>query len=187
MKSYFVHNGQLSLGPYTIEELQSQQITRETPVWKEGFERWIAAGLVEELSDLFAASPPPFNATFMRRDDSTGNVAMSGMSTTEKVGFRIGRLLGVSGLILCLAIGCILVYNYYNNRSYTTLSPPVDPEHSYPANYLSATGTYHKNFWGDKVVIDGSITNSANHTNYKDVVISVTFYSATRSAIATRD
>jgi membrane protease subunit (stomatin/prohibitin family) len=50
-------------GPFDMAGLkqlvQSGKLTRNTLVWKQGMENWIAASQVAELQSLFAAAPPP--------------------------------------------------------------------------------------------------------------------------------
>jgi hypothetical protein len=53
--------------------------------------------------------------------------------------------------------------------------------------YLVATGTYKPNFWLAKWHIDGFVSNTASHTNYKDVVVKVNFYSRTNTVIDTKE
>ncbi len=59
---YAVINGQQA-GPYdlnTIRNLiQSNQITRETLVWRQGMDNWQTAGQLPELVSLFSQTPPP--------------------------------------------------------------------------------------------------------------------------------
>jgi hypothetical protein len=63
MKKYYVHDGQRERGPFSIEELSSELIDKETPVWYEGLESWTLAGNVAELKYLFEKPsqvvPPP--------------------------------------------------------------------------------------------------------------------------------
>ncbi|PLW99349.1 MAG: antifreeze protein [Marinilabiliales bacterium] len=62
VKFYLAVNGQQQ-GPYDIPALkqmvQSGQLTKDTLVWKEGMANWIAAGQVQEMSQVFGAVPPP--------------------------------------------------------------------------------------------------------------------------------
>ena len=55
-------NGQQN-GPFGWEQLkqmvESEQITKDTHVWKQGMASWELASNVEELSSLFGAIPPP--------------------------------------------------------------------------------------------------------------------------------
>lgn len=54
MKQYYlVINGEKS-GPFTIDQLATQQLTPETPVWTEGMSDWMPVQQVAELSSLFA-------------------------------------------------------------------------------------------------------------------------------------
>ncbi len=64
MNKYFLTDGKKNYGPYTLEELRTKNITRETMVWYEGMTDWQPAGTLPELSELFAHTPPsaPFAA-----------------------------------------------------------------------------------------------------------------------------
>jgi hypothetical protein len=58
---YFIHDGSEQAGPYSIEELQSLNIGKESMVWHEGLDGWKPAGEIEELQSIFpvVAMPPP--------------------------------------------------------------------------------------------------------------------------------
>jgi hypothetical protein len=60
MKKYYLHNGTESSGPFSFDELRAMKITKTTPVWIEGMEKWKYAKDVEELYELVAITPPPF-------------------------------------------------------------------------------------------------------------------------------
>lgn len=58
MKQYFlVVNGEKS-GPFTIDQLATQQLTPQTLVWTEGMSDWAPAQQFAELSSLFAPQAP---------------------------------------------------------------------------------------------------------------------------------
>ena len=59
MKKYYLHNGTESSGPFDIEELKAKKITKASPVWFEGMQHWKTAGEIPELTQVFAATPPP--------------------------------------------------------------------------------------------------------------------------------
>lgn len=90
--------------------------------------------------------------------------------------------------LLVITTGFFVFASSNNNSTFkdSFTQPFVDPEKANPEVFLNATGTYNKNFWGNKFVIEGTVTNSASHTNYKDVVIEVLLYSSTKSVIETK-
>lgn len=61
MKKYYLNDGTAQQGPFTLEELQSKNITPQTPVWYDGLADWTTAGQVEELKDILVHTPPPFH------------------------------------------------------------------------------------------------------------------------------
>ncbi len=62
MKKYYLHNGTESSGPFSFDELRAMKITKTTPVWFEGMEKWKYANDIEELNELVTVTPPPFKA-----------------------------------------------------------------------------------------------------------------------------
>ena len=61
MKKYFLHNGIESSGPFDLEELKNKKISKNTPVWFDGMEKWSTAGEIDELKSLFITIPPPIS------------------------------------------------------------------------------------------------------------------------------
>ncbi|MFP4381841.1 MAG: SPFH domain-containing protein [Candidatus Sumerlaeia bacterium] len=61
-KYYCAINGQQA-GPFDAQALQqkvqSQEVTRDTLVWKEGMAGWTKAGEVDDLKPMFGSVPPP--------------------------------------------------------------------------------------------------------------------------------
>jgi|YNPMSStandDraft_2_1061718.scaffolds.fasta_scaffold00306_23 hypothetical protein len=55
---YIYENGQ-QMGPFTIEDLKSKNIHRETLVWTEGLPNWTKAENIEVLKGILKATPPP--------------------------------------------------------------------------------------------------------------------------------
>ena len=60
MQKYYYTNGITTFGPFTLEELIKENISRETKVWFQELPEWQPAGTVPELSVLFKDSPPPY-------------------------------------------------------------------------------------------------------------------------------
>ena len=62
-----------------------------------------------------------------------------------------------------------------------------DMERAEPTKFLSASASYKENFWGDKIKVQGTITNSATAVTFKDAVIRITYYSKTNTALGSTE
>lgn len=60
MQKYHYTDGVNTFGPFSVEELQSKGLTRETYVWTEGMPSWVQAQSVPELTGLFAQEGQPY-------------------------------------------------------------------------------------------------------------------------------
>ena len=58
-------------------------------------------------------------------------------------------------------------------------------EQANPTKYLSASGTYNKNFFGDKFKVKCTFTNTATVATFKDAVVKVTYYAKTNTVLRT--
>lgn len=59
MTQYYFHDGQQEQGPFDIEQLKSQTLKKDTPIWYDGLENWTTIGEVDELKQLFETKPTP--------------------------------------------------------------------------------------------------------------------------------
>ena len=73
MKAYYYVKDENKIGPLSKADLKGK-ITKETLVWKEGMENWIAASQLSELNDLFQKEPPPIPGSEPEKNDGKGNV-----------------------------------------------------------------------------------------------------------------
>lgn len=60
---YTVENG-VQKGPFTIENLSTQNLTPDTLVWRQGLSEWQKASSFPELAPLLALSTPPEESAF---------------------------------------------------------------------------------------------------------------------------
>ena len=60
-------------------------------------------------------------------------------------------------------------------------------ERSQPTTFLSVSGTYKQNFWSDKFTIHGVIKNAATVATYKDAVVIVSYFSKTKTKLASKN
>jgi len=196
MKKYFIHNGTEQQGPFSLDDLKTQNINRNTSIWYDGLSDWTTADNIEELKKLMNDStPPPFNTKQtsppLINNKQTGNSNMYSPPPKNKA----GRITLVVLIIIALAIGGITLYNNVNgvntntrNVNYKEQVMTIEEiERSQPTDFLTATGTYKENFLGDKLKINCIITNRATIATYKDVVVKIIYYSKTKTEIGSKD
>lgn len=54
MTAYYLHDGQNEVGPFTIDSLKRQNLTRNTPIREYGSNNWLPAEKLDALKDLVA-------------------------------------------------------------------------------------------------------------------------------------
>lgn len=103
-----------------------------------------------------------------------------------------------SGILLLLIVAAMaLVFYIVSSRNKaagidddreapgTSKTSVVDYERAHPAEFLSAGGSYNKILLGKKIKIYGTVTNKATVTNFKNISIQVSYYSAAKKLIST--
>jgi hypothetical protein len=173
MENYYFHDGARQFGPFALADFQRQPLTATTSVWKEGTPSWVPAHSMPELRGVVPPAPPVRQQPLASKK--------SGVTTTDWVVWG-----GIALLVFCIGY----YYSIPHPGSFSVSRPAlsaVDQERANPSAFLSAVGgTYKPNFWQTKWEISGSVNNVANHTNYKDVIIQVSFISRTNSVIDTK-
>lgn len=76
MKQYFYLDGENKKGPFTKEELKSENISRDSKVWFYGMDSWAELSQIPELTDLLLSIPPPIkeNVNKLNRDSNLRSV-----------------------------------------------------------------------------------------------------------------
>ena len=188
MSKYYLHDGSENSGPFTIEELKQNKITRNTPIWYEGIDDWKEAGSIDELKSLFPVIPPPIKKATSEKEKQSAPIVKK-----KSLYIRIYNVFRVLAIIFLVFVAIIIIANFFNKETSDSASYEKsvktiqEIEATSPLDYLQADGTYNNNFIGDKVKIDGKITNAATVTTYKDVIVKVNFYSKTNTLIGTED
>lgn len=74
MKQYFYSDGLAKQGPFSLEELKEQKISRNTMVWHHPMEKWRPAEEFPELQEMFVLEPPkpPIAARTEERNTGAG-------------------------------------------------------------------------------------------------------------------
>ena len=158
MKTYYIHDGQQQLGPFTIEQLKEQTIKPGTPVWHQGIANWTAANDIDELNEIVSAVAPPSFKTY-QSSVSVQIPVQKKKSNTWKI-----------GLVLAIIIGGILIYNQYQ------ITYPSGVTFESAARDLNAGGKYSIGLFGTKATINGFVRNSSSRTHYRDATIQIRFY-----------
>lgn len=96
MKKFFYSDGQSQLGPFTLEELFTKNISRDTLVWFKGLPNWTQAINIPELAEKFDDIPPPLNISSLE----TQPVLEPVIQTTRKVSISFWLVIGISLIIL---------------------------------------------------------------------------------------
>ena len=98
-KYYFIVEGREQKGPFTLEQLKTMPLTRDTKIWYQGLDDWKMISEVPELDELSYFLPPPVgNSNWMPNNESNN---MDG-NTLPKTWLTEGILVA---LFCCLPLG----------------------------------------------------------------------------------
>lgn len=115
MKSYYLHNGTESTGPFELVTLKSIELLKTTPVWCEGMTDWKQAGDVPELQSLFITTPPPFKIMpDIRADDL--DIEVEEQLDSKVLGINKTLFYMLSALII-MTIGTFVFTMFKNERT----------------------------------------------------------------------
>lgn len=179
MNKYYLHNGSENIGPFDIEELKQHNVTPTTQVWCEGMEDWKNAGTIEELKKLFPLQPPPLR-------NEKNKVDKNIKSTSKNRTFKVLAIIILSIIFLLIIIN-VIARQTPSPTYHESVMTIEEIEAQSPLNYLNASGKYNENFFGDAIKIDGTVSNNASMTTYKDITIRVYYYSKTKALITSED
>lgn len=125
MTQYYFHDGLQEQGPYDIEQLKSQTLKKDTPIWYEGLESWTTVSEVEELKQLFVTkpTPPPLvkpvfeNKATPPKIEQTSHASPSFEEAfpTKKKSLLVPLIIG--GSLFVFGIICWLVYQNSQNSA----------------------------------------------------------------------
>lgn len=196
MKEYYYHDGHEQKGPVSLEDLLKSDIKSDTMIWHAGLENWTQAKDVEELKLIFQQKTPP---PFERVSPPQEQISTTSMNAGYAQPLPLKRKSGISRIMLWVLLAGILflVYLVYINNvsrssgatdrlTYSESKMSVgDYERTHPSEFLQAAGTYNETFLGNKIRIQGQVINKATVTNFKDMVIQVSYFSNTKTLINT--
>lgn len=200
MKKYYLHNGAHHQGPFDLGDLKKKQIASETPIWFVGIDEWTTAGKVEELKNIFNTTttllsqatsiPPPLSNT----EKNSNKMATILNFERKSKGTRKNLLLITGAVIVLLLLSVVIFWKFSLSETdsfeKTQINKQLDQkikdfEKSQPVKFLTADGEYSANYRGNKLIINGTIKNSATLTTYKFVVVTITYFTKNKTVLDT--
>lgn len=120
MRKYYYALGEVQKGPYTLEELANENITKDTLVWYDGLKDWVPAIVVGELASIIKNEPPalpksPPSIPNASDEKKAKEPVVRKPVETKKNNNNTGLILLIIFLVLS-AIG-IFAYTRMNNRN----------------------------------------------------------------------
>ena len=216
MKKFYTHNGTEQQGPFDLEDLKSQNIKRETQIWYDGLDDWTTADKIDELKSLFQSMPPPIPKITPTISSSPNDKKPMDRKSKLNGGIVVaGAIIIVFAFAIIInyypfqsannpennnqSVGSP-VSNSTTDINATYSSPPPKPktpeelkqelksdEQNHPGNYLSVHYSYKYKVYSNRFQIDGTLTNSATVATFKDVILSVSYYTQTNTFLKTED
>lgn len=111
MRMYYINNGAENGGPFTLDQLKTQQLTKATFVWYQGMNDWKPAHEIEELNSFFTVIPPPIKRT-------APTPVLEQQKTAETIlGLKKSHFF--LALLLLLVLLTVLVLNIIQNNKRT--------------------------------------------------------------------
>jgi hypothetical protein len=192
MKEFYYSDGDQQKGPFNLEEIKNQKISKNTMIWYIGLTNWIEASQVDELQVLFNSTPPPIKPQ-----------PPTIIKTKQHKRWPVLVIIFSCAFVILL-IGLIFfttrpTENENKSNSVTSHSNYEEPvrektpeelraelkikEKSNPLDYLSISYSLDFNIFSGNDIINGSISNNATLATFKDAVIDVFFKTETNSTI----
>jgi hypothetical protein len=156
MKEYYIHKGEDNSGPFNIEELKNQKITKDTLVWSNDMEDWKKAGEIDELKSILSKNPPPLK-----------KLQKSEYQKTKKSNFLKYLIIAI-GLIAFLAIGSNIISEGTIDQENTTLEEEdyfnIQIRNNITSLIQVSTNQYSVDAFGGISNLDIIVTNNTDFT-----------------------
>ncbi len=127
MKKYFYINGKEKIGPFTIDELKEQNLSRVTKVWFYGLDNWTTMSEIEELNSITSSIPPQLKISNAKEIQNT----IEPKPTKQKLNIRkepiktsnkLKRVIVITAIsVIVLLIGFVAYNRQQNNELYQNI------------------------------------------------------------------
>lgn len=108
MKIYYLHENNVNIGPFSIEELKERKINSFTPIWCEGFDTWKTAGEIDALQPIVTELPSP--AEISNNEKPIYKKIDSGF-----LGFHKKNIIAILAVMVIILLSLIIM-NYKSNK-----------------------------------------------------------------------
>ena len=184
-------------GPIAKEELLSQNLDKESLVWREGLENWTSMKDIAELAEAIShKTPPPLPPkSNNKKEPSTISVQATEPPKIEKTqkkevtisspqkksnGGKIAIII-ISVFIVLIGLGATGIYLYGKHKTESWESDTKSKERSNPSNYISiGNATVYGTGY-----LQCSVFNIRSYTTYNNIEVKITYYDKNDSPINT--
>ena len=190
MKSYFIHDGHQTTGPFTFDDLKQRGIEASTLIWFDGIDKWTEAVNIQELKDIIIKSPPPLDKTspIKQTIDKTKKILDSDIvdEIENKIPNKKGKRIFTWSLIILALVGLIYIGNSVIKKGSgsVTKGNAVDS-----IAVLNPTGVVHEDWYKEGrmyIGISAKMLNKSSVFSYKDFVVEVKYLTETKTLISTK-
>lgn len=117
MKKYFYTNGIDKIGPFSIEELKKENLTRETKIWFYGLENWKPLSEIEELKSLTNAIPPKLKVEGITEPEKIKEPNLANSAVIPKKQKSQGKSNLKKGIPILILLAVVLFIGYFSFQS----------------------------------------------------------------------
>lgn len=187
MKKYFLHNGSVQEGPFSIDELRQKNINSFTNVWYEGIENWTKAENIDELKSILSKLPPPLKKTGMIQEtiEKSKNVLSKDLinEIENKLPNENKKKFFKWSVVILTLIGIIAIISFAIQKS--SIGRPNIDESTMIENQKGRV--YYENYfkyWS--IHIGGIVVNKTSDYRFRDFIIEVNYYNKHKILLATK-
>ena len=125
MKFYYVDKNRQRVGPFTLDELRSHDVDKNTFVFFKGLTKWVRAGEVPELNDLFLQQVLPLEQQPITHANHSTMSAEASHNNHQQQALQVGTMLqnGKYNIVRILSSGSFgNTYLAQNNQTQTMVA-----------------------------------------------------------------
>lgn len=118
---YFYIDGQQKLGPFSLGELENENLSRDTKIWFFGLENWKKISEVDELKFLIEHIPPEIKLSQISRKKETHYSSPGQKNIYKKFSTKKNLLIGL-GLLITFFLGYFYVTPNEDQKFYNGIA-----------------------------------------------------------------